>query len=170
VARLYTDGSFARSLREQFDGDFALEFYLAPPALSRARDGQPPRKLRFGGWMHRAMKVLALGRVLRGTPLDLFGRTQERRLERELIPAYMDRIGALLPALSSENLAVATDIAALPLSMRGYGHVKLANIALARVREAELLHRFDPEAYPRPAQQRQAGQLRGIPIASASSS
>jgi indolepyruvate ferredoxin oxidoreductase len=170
VARLYTDGAFAQALRDQFDGDFALEFHLAPPVLSRAGDGQPPRKIRFGGWMHRAMKVLARGRALRGTPLDLFGRTQERRIERELIAGYMERIRSLLPALSAERLAVATDIAALPLAMRGYGHVKLANIALARVREAELLHRFDPAAHPRPAQPPQAGQLRGIPIASASSS
>jgi indolepyruvate ferredoxin oxidoreductase len=170
VARLYTDGAFAQSLRDQFDGDFALEFYLAPPVLSRARDGQAPRKIRFGGWMHRAMQVLARGRVLRGTPLDLFARTQERRIERELIASYMQRIRSLLPALTSARLPVAIDIAALPLAMRGYGHVKLANIALARVREAELLHRFDPAAYPRPAQAPQAGQLRGIPIASASNS
>jgi indolepyruvate ferredoxin oxidoreductase len=61
-------------------------------------------------------------------------------------------------------LPVATDIAVLPLSMRGYGHVKLANVALARAREAELLHRFDPQTYPRPMSERKAGQLRGIAV------
>ena len=62
---------------------------------------------------------------------------------------------------------MATDIANLPLSMRGFGHVKLANVALARAREAELLHRFDPAAYPRPGAPAQAGQIRGIPIVNA---
>jgi len=165
VARLYTDGHFEETLRQQFEGDFSLEFYMAPPFLSRSRDGQPPRKMRIGSWLHRAMKLLARGRVLRGTPLDLFGKTRERRLERELVGSYMDRMRALVPALTVERLALATEIAAAPLTMRGYGHVKLANVALARLREAELLHRFDPAVYPRPAaQQPGAGQLRGIAI------
>jgi indolepyruvate ferredoxin oxidoreductase len=164
VARLHTDGHLTQALRQQFEGDFEIEFYMAPPFLSRSKDGQPPRKLRLGSWLYRAMKVLAAGRVLRGTPLDLFGKTRERRLERQLIADFMSRVESLLPALEAKRMPVAVEIAALPLSMRGYGHVKLANVALARAREAELLHRFDPESYPRPAPERKAGQLRGIAI------
>jgi len=164
VARLYTDGHFERTLRQQFEGDFGLEFYMAPPLLSPARDGQAPRKIRLGGWLYRAMKLLAHGRTLRGTALDLFGRTAERRLERELIATYMERIRALLPALSPQRLPLACEIAAVPLAMRGFGHVKLANVALARAREAELLHRFDPSSYARPSSMPQAGQLRGITV------
>jgi indolepyruvate ferredoxin oxidoreductase len=167
VARLYTDGEFTRSLRQQFEGDVQLEFYMAPPVLARGRDGQPPRKLRLGGWMLPAMKVLAQGRRLRGTPLDVFGRTAERRMERELVAAYRARIEALLPALDAQRLKTACEIAALPLSMRGFGHVKMANVALARAREAELLHKFDPSAYPRPAATREAGQIRGIRVTAA---
>jgi indolepyruvate ferredoxin oxidoreductase len=85
-------------------------------------------------------------------------------MERQLIADYMHRIDSLLPALDAQRLPAAIDIALLPLSMRGYGHVKLANVALARAREAELLHRFDPDTYPRPEPQRKAGQLRGIAI------
>jgi indolepyruvate ferredoxin oxidoreductase len=164
VARLYTDGEFRRSLQQQFEGEVQLEFYMAPPVLSRARAGQPPRKVRLGGWMLPAMKLLARGRRLRGTAFDLFGRTLERRMERELIAQYRARIDALLPALAPERLKLATDIAALPLSMRGFGHVKLANVALARAREAELLHRFDPATYPQPDRAPRAGQLRGIAV------
>jgi indolepyruvate ferredoxin oxidoreductase len=164
VARLYTDGEFLRTLHRHFEGDLQLEFYMAPPALSRPRKGQAPRKVRLGGWMMPAMKLLAQGRRLRGTPLDFFGRTEERRLERELIDSYRRRIEALLPALNPERLKTATELAALPLAMRGFGHVKLANVALARAREAELLHRFDPQAYPRPAVSREAGQIRGIRV------
>jgi indolepyruvate ferredoxin oxidoreductase len=164
VARLYTDGEFTRTLQQQFEGDLQLEFYLAPPALSRAKQGQAPRKIRLGGWMMPAMKLLAQGRRLRGTALDFFGRTGERRLERELIDSYCRRIDSLLPSLSAERLKAATDIAILPLSIRGFGHVKLANLALARARESELLHRFDAQAYPRPAVSRAAGQIRGIRV------
>jgi indolepyruvate ferredoxin oxidoreductase len=167
VARLYTDGEFLRSLRHQFEGDVALEFYMAPPVISRAKGGQAPRKVRLGGWMLPAMKLLAQGRRLRGSFLDVFGRTEERRLERALIEAYVQRIDALLPALTPQRLKPACEIAALPLSMRGFGHVKLANVALARAREAELLHRFDPQAYPRPEPSRAAGQIRGIRVTTA---
>ncbi|MEZ0309743.1 MAG: DUF6537 domain-containing protein, partial [Ramlibacter sp.] len=156
-----------QSLRQQFEGDYSLEFYMAPPFLSRSKNGQPPRKIRLGSWMHKAMRLLAHGRVLRGTPFDVFGRTSERRMERQLVQAYMERVHALLPSLTAQRLALATEIAALPLSMRGYGHVKLANVAMAKAREAELLHRFDPATHPAPANTRTAGQLRGIAIVQA---
>ncbi|HSW22748.1 MAG TPA: DUF6537 domain-containing protein, partial [Burkholderiaceae bacterium] len=164
VARLYTDGRFRHELAQQFDGDVKLEFYMAPPLLSRAKNGQAPRKLRLGGWLLPLLRVLARGKRLRGGALDLFGRTDERRMERELIRQYEARIDELLPQLRIETLALASEIARLPLSMRGYGHVKIANVALARAREAELLHRLDPRRYPRPPSAPQAGQLRGIAV------
>jgi indolepyruvate ferredoxin oxidoreductase len=166
VARLYSNGEFQRALAQQFEGELKLEFYLAPPVLGSGRDGQAPRKITLGSWMLPAMKLLARGRRLRGTVFDVFGWTAERRLERALARDYQARIAALLPALSADNLALATDIALLPLSIRGYGHVKLAKLALARAREAELLHRFDPAAYPLPARAPEAGQLRGIAVVS----
>ena len=167
VARLYTDGEFSRSLRQQFEGDLRLEFYMAPPGLSRPRDGRPPVKLRLGGWMMPVLKLLAHGRRLRGTAFDFFGYTEERRMERALIDDYKKRIDSLLPSLDADRLKVATEIALLPLQMRGFGHVKQANVALARVREAELLYRFDSKAFPRPAPSRAAGQIRGIAVTAA---
>jgi indolepyruvate ferredoxin oxidoreductase len=165
VARLYTDGRFQRELQQQFDGDVQLEFYMAPPLLSRSRgDGQPPRKLRLGAWLLPLLRVLARGKRLRGGVFDLFGHTDERRMERELIRQYDARIDELLPRLRIETLALAGEIARLPLTMRGYGHVKIANVALARAREAELLYRLDPQRYPRPPSTPQAGQLRGIAV------
>ena len=110
---------------------------------------------------------MALGKGLRGSSLDLFGHTAERRMERALIGQYEARVMALLPDLSADKMKLAIDIANVPQTMRGYGHVKIANVALARAREAELLHRFDPKRYPRPAFAPAAGQLRGIPVISA---
>jgi indolepyruvate ferredoxin oxidoreductase len=126
--------------------------------------------MRFGPWLAPALKWLARGRVLRGTAFDPFGRTAERRMERELIGAFESRVAELLPQLRPDNLALATQIAALPLSMRGFGHVKIANVALARTREAELLHRLDSQRYPRPPLPPGppgppgAGQLKGVAI------
>jgi indolepyruvate ferredoxin oxidoreductase len=175
VARLYTDGRFVQQLQEQFDagnpGDSALklQFHMAPPLLSKPKHGQAPKKLRFGPWLLPALKVLAKAKALRGTAFDLFGRTEERRMERELITRYEARVAELLPLLAADKLPLATQIARLPLSMRGFGHVKLANVALARTREAELLHRLDPARYPAPpkppaASPPVAGQLKGIAV------
>ncbi|HEX2542544.1 MAG TPA: indolepyruvate ferredoxin oxidoreductase family protein [Caldimonas sp.] len=170
VARLYTDGDFEKKLHEQFEGEaIRLEFYMAPPALVKPRGGRAPapKKVRFGPWLFPLLKVLARGKALRGTPFDPFGRSDERRLERRLIDEYETRIDELLAGLSVEKLAVATAIAAVPASIRGYGHVKQASLAIARARERELLSRFDPDRYPRPTGTAVAGQFRGIPVTSA---
>ncbi|MEP7302229.1 MAG: indolepyruvate ferredoxin oxidoreductase family protein [Caldimonas sp.] len=170
VARLFTDGEFQKRLAEQFEGAPTLEFYMAPPALVKPKGtgrAALPKKRRFGPWMLPLLKVLARGKALRGTPFDPFGRTEERRLERRLIAEYEARVGELLAGLSSEKSAVAVAIANVPGSIRGYGHVKLASLAIARAREKELLNRFDPERYPRPVGAAVAGQFRGIPVTSA---
>ncbi|MFT3780278.1 MAG: indolepyruvate ferredoxin oxidoreductase family protein [Ottowia sp.] len=164
VARLYTDGSFRAALAHQFEGELKLQFHMAPPLWSRPRGGEPPRKVTLGAWMLPLMRLLAKGKALRGGALDLFGRTDERRMERALIAQYEARVRELLPQLTAGNLTLAADIAAVPMSMRGFGHVKLGTVALARAREAELLHRLDPARYPAPPAQPRAGQLRGIPV------
>ena len=139
---------------------------MAPPLLSRSVDGKPPRKIALGSWLGPAMKLLAHGRRLRGTFLDPFGHTAERRLERDLIAGFERRIEELLPILTADKLPLAVQLAAVPLSIRGFGHVKLGNLALARVREAELLHRLDPQRHPAPPRSGPppAGQLRGIQV------
>ncbi len=164
VARLYTDGGFQRQLADQFEGDLKLEFHMAPPLLARPKNGQPPKKIALGAWMLSVMKLLAKGKALRGTAFDLFGHTAERRIERELVVQFERRVDELIAELTPDRMQVAIQIAALPLGMRGYGHVKLANVALARVREAELLHRFMPERYAKPATMPAAGQFRGIAV------
>ncbi|MBS0340613.1 MAG: indolepyruvate ferredoxin oxidoreductase family protein [Proteobacteria bacterium] len=164
VARLYSNDDFREQLAEQFEGNLKLEFYMAPPLLSRPKNGQAPVKIRLGAWLLPVMKWLAHGKRVRGTALDVFGHTAERRLERALIDQFESRLDELCAELSAENQGLAAQVAALPLTIRGYGHVKLANLALARGREAELMHRFMPGRYPRPVGSKQAGQIRGIAI------
>jgi indolepyruvate ferredoxin oxidoreductase len=157
VARLYTDGEFERQLQAQFEGDFRLEFHMAPPALGAA-------KRRFGPWLLRALRVLARGKALRGSAFDPFGHSAERRLERALIDAYEARVHDWLPLLDAATRERCQRVAEVPLAMRGFGHVKRANIDAARQREAVLLHRLDAKRWPRPAAAEGAGQFRGIPV------
>ena len=170
VARLYTDGEFQKRIAEEFEGaGMTLEFYMAPPVLVKPKGGRAaaPKKVRFGPWLLPVLKVLARAKGLRGTAFDPFGRTEERRLERRLIADYEARVDELCAGLDVGKIAVATAIANAPASIRGYGHVKLASLAIARARESELLNRFDPERYPRPTGPAVAGQFRGIPVTSA---
>ncbi|HEY4066165.1 MAG TPA: indolepyruvate ferredoxin oxidoreductase family protein [Burkholderiaceae bacterium] len=167
VARLYTDGSFQRQLADQFEGDLKLEFHMAPPLLARPKNGQPPKKIALGAWMLPMMKLLARGKALRGGVFDVFGHTEERRMERALVTQFEQRAEELAANLTADRLASALQIALLPLSMRGYGHVKIANVALARARESELLHRFMPERYAKPVAAAPApGHFKGIAVVS----
>jgi indolepyruvate ferredoxin oxidoreductase len=143
VARLYSNGEFLEKLANTFKGDYTLSFHLAPPIFNRGLDEQGrPRKSRFGAWMLPLFKLLARGKVLRGTALDPFGRLPERREERALIDEYRELVGELLAGLNRENLGVAVDCASLPDQVRGYGPVKSEAIAEFRQNRVGLLHRF----------------------------
>ncbi len=101
MARLFTDGKFEQQLREHFDGDYKISFNLAPPILSNGTDALGrPKKRAFGAWMMPMFKVLAGMRGLRGTAFDIFGRSADRKLERELITAYEKDVATVLGALS----------------------------------------------------------------------
>jgi indolepyruvate ferredoxin oxidoreductase len=140
VARLYTDGSFAANLAKQFKGDFSLKFHLAPPVLGRTDSFTgKPLKNEFGPWMMSGFKLLARMKRLRGTAFDVFGRTAERRMERQLIADYRALIGKLMQRPERLDSAAAVELASLPDMIRGFGHVKDGNVARARAREAELL-------------------------------
>jgi indolepyruvate ferredoxin oxidoreductase len=143
VARLYTDGSFAKKLAQQFEGDFRLEFHLAPPLLA-PRDPVTghQKKRRYGRWMMSAFRLLAKLKFLRGTPLDPFGHTEERRIERRLIDEYEALVDELIAGIAHENHAIAVELARIPEQIRGFGHVKAANLAQARARHAKLLDAF----------------------------
>jgi indolepyruvate ferredoxin oxidoreductase len=146
VARLYTDGTFLRRLGEQFEGGYKLRFHLAPPLLA-PRDPETGRlkKRRYGPWVFTAFKVLARLRFLRGTKLDIFGYTAERRSERKLVKDYEALMGEIAAQLSPANHATAVALARVPEHIRGYGHVKDANLEQAKQEEAKLLAAFrDP--------------------------
>jgi indolepyruvate ferredoxin oxidoreductase len=142
VARLYADPAFMEKVNAQFEGDFSLKFHLAPPLWSK-RDSQGHLvKRQFGSWTLAVFRILAKLRGLRGTPLDVFGRTAERRMERALIGQYEQTIRMLLPKLDAKTLSAAVALASVPEEIRGYGHVKEASVESARLKQSQLLETF----------------------------
>jgi indolepyruvate ferredoxin oxidoreductase len=142
VARLYTDGAFMENLRRTFEGDFKLEFHLAPPIFGEER------KRAYGPWMMRVFRLLARLRRLRGTPFDVFARTEERKMERRLLAEYETMLREVTAALSPANHRFAAALASLPDQIRGFGHVKLRAVEAAKKRETDLLAQFRAPAAP----------------------
>jgi indolepyruvate ferredoxin oxidoreductase len=143
VARLHRDRSFEQKLAEQFEGDFKIRHHLAPPMIARIdrRTGHPA-KIAFGAWIRPAFAVLEKLKFLRGTSFDPFGRTAERRMERQLIADYFDLVTELSAGLDIGNHALAVELAGLPDMVRGFGHVKLASVERFEKRKADLLAKW----------------------------
>ena len=143
VARLYTDGKFKKKVADMFEGDYAINFHLAPPLLAK-RDAQGNLiKQQFGPWMMKAFGVLAKLKSLRGGAFDIFGYTEERKMERALISEYQQTMSKLLTQLNADNLSKAVAIASIPEDIRGYGHVKERHFKAAKAKEASLLAEFN---------------------------
>ncbi|MBT6273717.1 MAG: indolepyruvate ferredoxin oxidoreductase family protein [Chromatiales bacterium] len=128
VARLFTDGAFAKAVEDAFEGTTAIEFHMAPPLFARTdpRTGHPMKR-RFGPWMMGALKLLARAKRIRGTLLDPFRFNRERTMEKALIERFEAVVAQLAKGLSTGNLATAHQTVEAFDSIRGYGHVKLAN-------------------------------------------
>ncbi|AEF92661.1 Pyruvate/ketoisovalerate oxidoreductase [Delftia sp. Cs1-4] len=142
VARLHTDAAFSQRIAGMFEGDYRVVHHLAPPSSAGKDEHGHLVKKSYGPWMRKAMEVLAKMKGLRGTALDPFGRTQERRTERALIQEYRQCIEGLLTELTPERLALAVEIASIPEDIRGYGHVKERNLAAARIKWKALMARW----------------------------
>src|SRR5262249_23719111 len=143
VARLHADGEFGKKIARMFEGNYRTYYYLAPPLFAKTDPltGEP-RKIRFGGWMKVIFRLLSRLKFLRGTALDPFGHTEERRMERELIAEYEQTVEQLIATLNPQNHATAVQIASLPDEIRGFGHIKKRNVEAARRKRQELLQRF----------------------------
>jgi indolepyruvate ferredoxin oxidoreductase len=151
VARLYTQSDFLKRVADQFEGSYELRFHLAPPILGD-RDPQTGhlKKREFGPRMLTVFRLLAKLKWLRGTRFDIFARSEERRTERRLIAEYEAMIDEIISRLTPANHPTAVELAALPLEIRGFGHIKEANLAREKATEAGLLARLRAPA-PEPA-------------------
>jgi indolepyruvate ferredoxin oxidoreductase len=129
VARLHSDPAFLAKVAAQFEGDYTLNYHLAPPLTAKKNDKGELQKSKFGPWMLSGFRLLAKLKSLRGTALDPFGKTHERKTERALIGEYRAAIDEVLAGLSPANLPLALSIARIPEEIRGYGHVKDRHLA-----------------------------------------
>ena len=143
VARLYAETDFVARVAAQFEGDYKLSFHLAPPVLNKpdAETGEAKKSV-YGPWMMSAFRVLAKLKRFRGTALDPFSKTAERRRERALIGEYETLVAELSGALAPHNHSLAVQLAEVPEHIRGYGHVKDRHLVAAKKKEAELLAAF----------------------------
>lgn len=142
VARLFTNGEFLAKIQSTFDGDYRLRFHLAPPLLNDNHTGKVPKKRSFGPWMLHGFKLLARLKVLRNTWLDPFGRTHERKVERDWLSNYENILDEVLASLGPDNLRLAHELLELPGSVRGYGPVKERFLRHAHQRQAQLLEQW----------------------------
>ncbi|MDM0115331.1 indolepyruvate ferredoxin oxidoreductase family protein [Variovorax sp. J22R133] len=146
VARLHTDTAFLSRVEGMFEGemgkDFKLNYHLAPPIIAKRNAKGELQKQKFGPAMLTGFRFLAKLKGLRGTALDIFGRTEERKMERALIGEYRASIEEVLRGLNAANHTTALEIASLPEQIRGYGHVKERNVAAARIRWNDLMAKW----------------------------
>ena len=142
VARLLTGPSFRKSIANEFGEGVRLTYHLAPPTLGK---GQQARKRAFGSWMRWPMTALARMQWLRETPLDPFGRLEERRHERAWRDRYLAFVETLTHTPDNCDLEVAAQIARLPADVRGFGHVKQQAMDVASRRWDELSASLSPD-------------------------
>lgn len=147
VARLHAK-TLEAAVAEGFDGVHRIEFHMAPPLISRPGPDGRPRKTTFGPWLLPVLKLLRHGKALRGTPLDLFGWTAERRGERGMITAFETEVARLCAMLSPDTHATACAIAALPQTVRGFGPVKHAAATRAAAERVRLWAQLEAPTAP----------------------
>ena len=142
VARLHAQTGFQERVSALFEGDFKIHFHLAPPAIARRNDKGELQKMKFGPAMLTGLRLLAKLKGLRGTALDVFGQSAERRTERALIGEYRGSIDQVLASLTAGNHPLAVEIARIPEQIKGFGHVKERNLAGARAQWARLMQQW----------------------------
>ena len=133
VGRLYSNGTFQKKVEGLFEGDYKIRYHLAPPLLAK-KDPETGhlRKQEFGTWVLGMFKILSRLKFLRGTAFDIFGRTEERKMERQLIEDYRLLAEEVANSLNSSNIDLAKQLLSLPEEIRGFGHVKEANVVQVR--------------------------------------
>ncbi len=139
VARLHSDPGFINKVKAQFEGDFKLNYHLAPPLWAQKNAKGELQKSKFGPWVQTAFGLLAKLKGLRGTPFDVFGKSAERQMERGLIVEYRASIDEALAVLDARNHALVLELARVPERIKGFGHVKERNTLEARTHWLSLL-------------------------------
>ncbi|MEY3794022.1 MAG: hypothetical protein RLZZ521_1350 [Pseudomonadota bacterium] len=142
VARLHTNTAFLQKIGDMFEGDYTVNYHLAPPIIAKTNEKGELQKQKFGPLMLTGFKLLKHFKMLRGTPLDIFGNTEEREMERALIGEYVASIDEVIAKLNADNHALALEIANLPDAIKGFGHVKARNVVAVRSKWDGLMEKW----------------------------
>jgi len=143
VARLHTKTGLKAKLDDTFAAGYRIKYNLAPPLLAWRKDPSGrPAKMEFGAWMTSVFAILARLKGLRGTALDIFGYTAERRMERRLRDDYLADMDMLIEQGLAKDAEAALLLANLPADIRGFGPVKETAVKVADKQRKELLARF----------------------------
>jgi indolepyruvate ferredoxin oxidoreductase len=140
VARLHTRMGFEDELAQRFTGDYKVHYHMAPPLLPLGKDHRGrPRKVELGNWMRPALGIMAKMKGLRGTPLDVFGYTSERRENRAMIGWFEGVMDAVAQKATVENTGDCLSVLHAPMEMRGYGPVWEEAVATEKPKAEERL-------------------------------
>ncbi|WP_346894730.1 indolepyruvate ferredoxin oxidoreductase family protein [uncultured Roseibium sp.] len=145
VARLYSDPAFKRKIAERFENPRKLKVHLAPPLIAHQKDARTgrPEKIAFGPWIFTAFKLMSAFKGIRGKWFDPFGRTAERKAERQLVQQYTEDLATITNRLETANYGLLVELARVPDMIRGFGPVKDANMAKAAEKRATLLDQLE---------------------------
>jgi indolepyruvate ferredoxin oxidoreductase len=146
VARLYSNGDFARRLKNEFDGDFKLKFHMAPPLLAKRNARGEWVKRPFGAYMASLLGWIARFKGLRKTQFNIFGFSAERKMERALVGEYRALVERVLGRLTPERAAEAVELVRIYEDIKGYGHVKERNRLAVKALEKQLLAGYEEAA------------------------
>jgi indolepyruvate ferredoxin oxidoreductase len=144
VSRLYSNKEFINQINNTFEGEFNINYHLAPPIFyKKDKVTGNPLKMTFGSWTMNLFKFISKFKFLRGTYFDLFGYFEERKIERLLINKYKNLIQEICPKLTIDNYSLAVEIASIPDQIRGFGYIKKKNIEIAKNCENKLMSMFN---------------------------
>lgn len=138
VARLYSAPAFKQQLEQQFEGDFELNFHMAPPWISQLGSNGRPLKRQLGSWMQRLFPLLAKAKAVRGTAFDVFGYQKERKTERQLRDNFIQKLQSLEQDLQAANYEAQLEYVRLPQQIRGFGPIKHQNLLKVQEQQAAL--------------------------------
>jgi indolepyruvate ferredoxin oxidoreductase len=143
VGRLYANGVFQKKVDQLFEGNYKIRYHLAPPLFAK-KDPETGflKKKEFGSWVLGAFKILSRMKFLRGTAFDIFGWTEERKMERQLIDDYRLLVEEIVDSVTESNIDLAKKLLSLPEEIKGFGHVKEANVAQVTASWQELLDQY----------------------------
>ena len=134
VARLHTGDEIKKYLEDKLDGDYKIEYSLAPPVFGGRdkRTGRYPKR-KLPSATYYLFSIMKQFKFLRGTAFDLFGMSSHRKTERALISEYEGMMSEIIAKINIDNYDAATKIASLPDHIKGYDVVKELNIEKAKL-------------------------------------